>query len=129
MNKNDQLSDRLLAFGVRIIALVDALPRAPAGRHIARQLLRAGTSCGANYEEARGAESKRDFIHKLGIVLKELKESRYWIRLAAAASLVKPTSRLDGLLDEVGQLIAIFGKSLATARKKAPPAEDENADN
>jgi four helix bundle protein len=117
VHRNDKLSERLIAFAVRIIALANALPRAAAGRHIARQLLRAGTSPGANYEEARGAESKRDFVHKLGIVHKELKESRYWIRLAAAARLVKPASRLDGLLDEVDQLVAIFGKSLNTARK------------
>src|SRR5262245_60313224 len=116
MHRNEQLSERLLAFAVCITGLVEHLPKTVVGRHVGRQLLRCGTSPGANYEEARGAESKRDFVHKSGIVLKELNESHYWIRLAAAAKLVKPT-KLAELLDEARQLVAIFGKSLSTARK------------
>lgn len=76
-NKSDQLTERLLDFTVRIIKLVNSLPKTPIGRHIGGQVLRSGTSPGSNYEEACGAESRSDFIHKLGIVLKELKETRF----------------------------------------------------
>jgi four helix bundle protein len=81
------------------------------------QIVRCGTSCGANYEEARAAESKRDFTHKLGIVLKELRECRYWILLVSRAQIVKP-ERVAPLLDECEQLCAIIGKSLVTARER-----------
>lgn len=112
-----QLSDRLLDLAIRVIGLINSLPKTAVGRHVGRQLLRAGTSPGANYEEACGAESHGDFAHKIGIVLKELKETRYWIRLARRALLIKPGKRLDPLLEEVEQLVAIFGKSVSTVRK------------
>jgi len=73
------LSGRLLDFTVEVIKVVNTLPETVPGRHVAKQITRAGTSCGANYEEACGAESRPDFIHKMGIVLKELKETRYWL--------------------------------------------------
>ena len=113
----EELNERLLDFAIRILRLVKALPKTQEGRHVSSQLLRAGTSPGANYEEACGAESHRDFTHKIGIVLKELKESRYWMRIAKRVPLVKP-SLLDPLLGEVEQLVAVFGKSVSTARKK-----------
>src|SRR5262249_11821099 len=71
----ERLAERFLAFAVGILNLVGKLPNTAAGQHVARQLLRCGTSPGANYEEARGAESRADFTHKMGIVLKELKEA------------------------------------------------------
>ena len=77
MSKGDALADRLIDFGVKIIKLVNTLPKTVVGKHIGGQLLSSGTSPGANYEESRGAESRADFIHKLSIVLKELKESRF----------------------------------------------------
>jgi four helix bundle protein len=131
MHRNEQLSKRLLQLAVRVLTLVQSLPRTVVGRHIGRQLIRAGTSPGANYEEAGGAESRRDFAHKLGIVLKELKETRYWLRLCREMALVKPASRLDPLLDEVEQLVAIFAKSVRTLKAREsrqdeirdPPAE------
>jgi four helix bundle protein len=97
------------------------MPRDLAGKHIAFQLLKAGTSAGANYEEARGAESRADFVHKLGIVLKELKESRYWLRLISLAGLMKP-ARVATLLSESEELCAIVGQSVLTAktRNRAP---------
>ena len=79
--KDEELAERLLDFAVRVINLVGKLPGNSVGNHIGLQLLRCGTSPGANYEEARGAESAADFVHKPGIVLKELKESRYWLKL------------------------------------------------
>lgn len=115
--KDEELADRLLEFTVRIIKLVTSLPRSEVGKHIGSQLLRSGTSPGANYEEARGAESNADFIHKLGIVLKELKETRFWIRVIKSVPLVNP-DRTEILLDECEQLIAIIAKSIFTARKK-----------
>src|SRR3990167_1912632 len=102
-----ELNSRLLDFAIRVIRLVKALPKTPEARHVARQLLRSGTSPGANYEEACGAESRGDFAHKVGVVLKELKETRYWLRVAGRVPLVKPASRLDALLAETEQLVAI----------------------
>src|SRR5687767_13852988 len=88
-NLGDDLSERLLAFGVAVIAVIRKLPNDVAGRHIGGQLLRAGTSPGAHYEEARGSESRADFVHKLGVALKELKESRYWMRVIMASKMVQ----------------------------------------
>ena len=113
----DDLAERLLNFAVRIINLAALLPKTPAGKHIGGQLLRAGTSPGSNYEESRGAESRADFIHKLGIVLKELKESRYWLRLICRARIIDP-KRLEDLLNENQELIAIIAKSIVTAKSK-----------
>jgi len=79
--KGDDISRRFIELAVRVIKLVRALPKDFIGKHIGNQLLKAGTSGGANYEEARSAESKADFIHKLQIALKELRESSFWIRL------------------------------------------------
>ncbi len=91
MTRAEELSDRLLDFGVRMVRLAKALQRTSLGAHLASQVLRCGTSCGANYEEARAAETKRDFVHKLGIVLKELRECRYWLLLIRKADIVKPS--------------------------------------
>jgi four helix bundle protein len=117
MRADEKLNMRLLDFTVKVVNLIQEFPKNTVSQHIGNQLMRAATSPGANYEEACGAESRRDFCHKMGIVLKELKESRYWLRLAQRVPLIKPVSRLDPLLDEVEQLIAIFGKSINTARR------------
>jgi four helix bundle protein len=121
MRLDEKLNMRLLDFTVKVINLIQELPKNTVGQHIGNQLMRAVTSPGANYEEACGAESRRDFCHKMSIVLKELKESRYWLRLAQGVPLIKPLSRFDPLLDEVEQLIAIFAKSINTARGKIRP--------
>jgi four helix bundle protein len=88
--KGDDLADRLLDFTVRIIKLVNALPKTAVGKNVGGQLLRSGTSPGSNYGESRGAESRADFIHKLGIVLKELKESRYWLWIIYRSGIMPP---------------------------------------
>src|SRR6187401_3396136 len=98
-----ELSERLLDFAARVGKVVDALPDTRLGRHIAGQLVRCGTSPGANYSEACVAESKRDFIHKLGVTLKELRESKHWIRIIIRGDLLTST-RMSPLLDEVDQL-------------------------
>jgi four helix bundle protein len=91
------------------------LSKTPGGRHIGIQLMRSATSCGANYEEACAAESKADFIHKMQVTLKELRESVYWLRL-----LKKAGTNLDGqllpLLTEANELANIFAKSVMTAK-------------
>ncbi|MFB3897025.1 MAG: four helix bundle protein [bacterium] len=113
----DILAERLLDFTVRVIRLVNALPKNYVGKHLSLQLLRSGTSPGANYEEACGAESKADFVHKLGIVLKELKESRFWLRVIIHAEIIDP-KRVDTLLKECEELCAIIAKSIITVRKQ-----------
>jgi four helix bundle protein len=113
--KGEELEDRLLDFAARVGKVVDALPNTRLGRHIAGQLVRSGTSPAPNYAEACAAESTRDFIHKLGIALKELRESRSWIKVFISAELL-PEPRLRGLLDEVQQLCKIVGKSIVTAK-------------
>lgn len=114
-NPWDELQERLLDFAVRIGAVVDALPETRLGRHIAGQLVRCGTAAPPNYAEACGAESKKDFVHKLGICLKELRESCVWLRLIIKSQLLTG-SRLNPLLDEGNQLTNIIGKSIASAK-------------
>ncbi len=111
----DQLEDRLINFAVRVIKLSAALPKTPAGKHIAGQILRSGTSPAPNYGEARGAESHADFIHKLGIVLKELNETSIWLRLIERSETLNP-NRVTGILEENKELCRIFTSSLKTAR-------------
>ena len=113
--RGENLEERLLVFAARVGNVVDALPDTRLGRHIAGQLVRSGTSPAPNYAEACAAESKRDFIHKLGIALKELRESRSWIKLILKSELL-PEPRMAQLLDEVSQLCNIVGKSIVTAK-------------
>jgi len=115
--KADELEDRLIDFAVRIIKLSASLPRTPAGKHIAGQIMRSGTSPAPNYGEARGAESYADFIHKLRIVLKELNETSIWLRIIERSQLVKKES-LTELIGENRELCKIFTVSLKTARKR-----------
>ena len=121
--KGDDLADRLLDFAFRIIRLVAVLPKTPVGKHVGGQLLRSGTSPGANYEEARGAESRADFIHKLAMSWKETREARYWLRLIHRAELIKPTL-VEKILGEASELAAILSKSLETARRNTKPGGD-----
>src|SRR4030043_1682346 len=109
--KGDQLSERLLDFIVKVIKIADALPKTISGRHIGGQLIRAGTSCGANYEEGCGAESRSDFIHKMSIVLKELKETRFWLRVIHRTEMLAP-AQTEPVINECDQLCAIIAKSI-----------------
>ena len=109
------IEERLLEFAVRVGKAIDSLPDTRLGRHIAGQLVRSGTSPAPNYAEACAAESKKDFIHKLAIVLKELRESSVWIRLIVKSALI-PEQRLELLRDECDQLCKIIAKSLVTAK-------------
>lgn len=117
MERQD-LDERLLDYGARIIKLVEALPRTMVCRRIGDQLLRSSISVGAHYEEAQAAESKDDFVHKLQIALKELRESHYWLRLLIKAGTL-PAGRLAKILEEATELRAMLSKAVATAKGKA----------
>src|ERR687888_1180047 len=110
-----QLEERLINFAVRIIRLTAHLPKTPAGKHIAGQILRSGTSPAPNYGEARGAESHADFVHKIGIVLKELNETSIWLRIIKHSLLVNPELLTD-IMIENKELCRIFTASLKTSR-------------
>ena len=110
------LEERLLEYAVRIIRLDDALPATPAGRHVANQLLRCGTSPLANHGELQGAESRKDFIHKLGLCLKEIREARRWLRLVHRVPLLTP-AKVGPLIVETESLIKIFAASIRTAQR------------
>ena len=114
--KGDDISERLLDFAVRVGKVVDALPDTRLGRHVAGQLIRSGTSPAPNYEEGRAAESRGDFIHKLGICLKELRESTLWLRFILRSGLM-PARKLTKLIDEAEQLCKIIARSKLTAQK------------
>jgi four helix bundle protein len=111
----EQLRDRTKAFANRIIRLFRALPTKPEAQVIGRQLLRAGTSVGANYRAACRGRSRPDFISKLGIVVEEADETIYWLELLAENGIM-PQRRLVGLLKEAHELTAIFTASLETSR-------------
>ncbi len=111
-----ELAERLLEFAVRVGKVVDALPDTRLGRHVANQLVRCGTSPAPNYEEGCAAESRADFSHKLSLCLKELRESRMWLRLIIKSDLLSE-KRIATLLDEANQLCNIFGQSVVTSKK------------
>jgi four helix bundle protein len=111
------LDSRLLHFAADVIALAPRLQRSPTGRYLVGQMIRAGTSAGANFQEARGAESRADFIHKMQVVLKELRETEYWLRLLRETKLV-PSSLLEAPLAEVDELVRIVVKSVVTAKSR-----------
>ena len=113
--KGDELLERLLEFAARIGKVVDALPETRLGRHVAGQLVRCGTSPSPNYAEAGGAESRRDFVHKLSICLKELRETHCWLLLVVKAELL-PGQRLTEVVDECIQLTNIIAKSIVTTK-------------
>jgi four helix bundle protein len=113
-SRADELEERLIDFAVRIVKLSASLPRTPAGKHVAGQILRSGTSPAPNYDEARGAESNADFIHKLRIVLKELNETSIWLRIIKRSQLLK-SEQLTEIIKENAELCKIFAASLKTA--------------
>jgi four helix bundle protein len=120
MSKEEQkfdLEDRLIDFAVRIIQVAESLPKTKVGNHISGQLIRCGTSPAPNYGEAQAAESRADFVRKMKISLKELRETKVWLIMMVRANLIKPTSKLESLIDENNQLISIFFTSISTARK------------
>jgi four helix bundle protein len=118
LNKKYDLEERLLEYSVTIIRLVEKLPHTRAGNHIAAQLLRSGTSPYPNHAEAQAAESARDFVHKMRICLKELRESRRWLKLIERIPLLRDSAVLQQALEETEELIKIFVASIKTAQKR-----------
>ncbi len=110
------LEDRLIRFGVAVCHVADQLPGTLLGHHIVGQVIRSGTSPLANYGEVQGAESRRDFIHKMSICVKELRETRAWLKLMAAMRLC-PDRRLGPVMDECDELLAILVSGIRTARR------------
>src|SRR2546423_1449618 len=106
----DELEDRLIDFAVRIIKVASALPKTRVGRHVSDQLLRCGTAAAPHYAEARGSESRADFVHKLKIALKEPNECGVWLRMVCRAELLPPELFSD-LLAENKQLSRILNAS------------------
>lgn len=117
-SKKFDLLDRLIQYSVRIIRVSEQLPNTTPGKHISLQILRSGTSVAANYGEAQGAESRADFIHKLKLSLKELRETDVWLKIIEEAELIEPASKLSLLIKETDELISIIFKSIDTAKKK-----------
>jgi four helix bundle protein len=113
----DDIAERLLDIGAEMVRLLRAIPRDPAGKHLAIQLFRCATSPGANYEEARAAESRADFIHKISIAAKEMRETRFWLALLHRSGWVKHD--LSPLVREAEELAAILSASARTARLRA----------
>src|SRR5437762_6425759 len=110
-----ELERRLIAFASAIVSLSSKLPRTPQGRHIGLQLLRSGTASAANYGEARGAESRADFIHKLKIVFKELNETTIWLEVITQTCLIS-AENIVAIVAENRELCRIIAASIKTAR-------------
>jgi four helix bundle protein len=116
-NRKFDLEDRLIEFAVLIIKTTENLNNTKAGNHIAGQLVRSGTSPALQYGEAQSAESRNDFIHKLKILLKELRESLVALKIIKRVPLTNKFDLLEKALVECNELIAIFVKSIETAKK------------
>lgn len=116
MAKGDDIETRLIDFAVRIIKLGNSLPKSRAGNHISGQILRSGTAPAALYAEARGAESTKDFVHKLKLGLKELNESRVWLKIINQSDLL-PEAKLHLITQECDELCRIVNASIKTAQK------------
>ena len=119
-NRKYDLEERLLNYTINIIKVVEALPNTRTGNHIANQLLRSGTSPYPNHGEAQAAESNNDFIHKMRICLKELRETYRWLKVIGRLKLISYVDKANNVLIETEELIKIFVTSIKTAghRKK-----------
>ena len=116
-NKKFDLEDRFVDYTCRMIDVVEGLPSTRAGNYIAGQLIRSCHSPTFNYSEVQAAESPKDFVHKMSVVLKELKECRTALKIIRKKELIKPISNLEDVYKETEELIAITAKSISTAKK------------
>ena len=116
MDKFD-LEERLIKFSVTIIEITNTIPKTRAGNHLSSQLIRSGTSAALNYGEAQSGESRKDFIHKMKVVLKELRESMVCLKIIHRTKLYKSEGKIQVALKENDELISIFVKSVETAIK------------
>lgn len=114
----EELINRLLKYSVAIYKLNKHLCKTYSGRHVYGQLFRSATSAGANYDEATAAESRKDFIHKMQVALKELRESRFWVRFISMSGIIpKDEPALMFIKQESIELLSIIGKAVSTAKK------------
>jgi len=118
MSSPTDLEDRLIDFSIRIINVIEHLPKTKAANHIAGQLLRSGTAPAPNYGEAQSAESRKDFIHKMKIALKELRETLVWLKIIKRKPLCT-AEQMASILKECDELISIFTASVKTAEKNS----------
>jgi four helix bundle protein len=116
MRRGQDIAGRLLKLGVAVVHLARRVKKDSATRHLASQMVRAATSAGANYHESRSAESCSDFVHEIGIALKELREAHYWLRLAHRAGIAG--SDIEPLLQEADELVSILFASRRTAARR-----------
>ena len=116
--KKFDLEDRLVDFAVMVIETAEALPNTRAGNHLAGQLIRYGTSPALNYGEAQSGESRKDFIHKMKVVLKELRETYVCLKIIRRKPLLKPLKKTEPIFNECNELISIFVSSISTAQTK-----------
>lgn len=116
--KPNQLEERLIQFAVDVILLCKSMDKSFAAEHLTKQLIRSSTSVALNYGEARSGESTKDFLHKMKISLKELRESHVNMKIQKGAKLILDIEELDRLIDENNQLISIFVASIKTASNK-----------
>jgi four helix bundle protein len=114
--KGDDIALRLRRFAVGVLQVVNELPNSPAGKHVARQLVRCATGGGSNYEEARGGESRADFVHEVSIARKEMREALYWLSSIDEADLVADRD-LSAIVTEADELVAILTSSVNTAKR------------
>lgn len=115
--KKNELEERLIDFAVSVIKIVSEMPNTKAGNHLAGQLVRSGTSPALNYGEAQSGESRKDFIHKIKLVLKELRETHICLRIILKSNVMPGNQHLPDVINENNELIAIFVKSVETAQK------------
>ena len=117
MSRKYDLEDRLVEYTCRMIDVIEALPNNRAGNYIAGQLIKSCHSPAFNYGEAQAAESRKDFVHKMAVVLKELKECRMALKIIMRKQMIKPLVRLERINAETHELVAIVAKSITTAKK------------
>jgi len=115
--KGDDIQERLIEFAVKIIKLCSSMPKTLTGKHISGQLLRSGTSPAPNYGEARAADSKNDFVHKLGVVLKELNESGIWLEIIKRSNMMS-LNVIEPLNNECKEISKIISSSISTVGKR-----------
>jgi four helix bundle protein len=117
MAKGDDIQEKLIDFAVQIIQLTSKLPKTPAGKHVAGQILRSGTSSAPNYAEARAAESSNDFVHKLKVALKELNETKVWLEIIRQSEMIS-VDECVGIKNACDEHCRIRGASVRTALRR-----------
>lgn len=125
--RKHELEERLIEFAVLVLEIVKTMPDTKVSNHLAGQLMRSGTSSALNYGEAQSGESRRDFIHKIKIVLKELRETNICLKIIFRTKLFKIEDKIVTAINESNQLIAIFVKSVETAQKNNQKTDSLNA--